>query len=265
MITIIFYLSLCFLAVGGFNLGEICNNGVCNWRGDGLYNGCIDDAFLRFAHFGIGGGVIDLRCAHNIQVIYVDDTNLLCSDEFILSKRDITLYMNDVKCHTSTSSSPLPASPSSPISTHTSTSSSPLPASTSSPISTHTSTSSSPLPVSPSSPISTHTSTSSSPLPASPSSPISTHTSTTHGSLTTHTTPTPPSASTSSHDDTNDSTDDDSPHMSTLMTIVIIHMVRNIYLIQHCMFIYISHLYKVYAYCRLLCLLQKLIHAIFRL
>lgn len=97
MITIIFYLSLCFLAVGGFNLGEICNNGVCNWRGDGLYNGCIDDAFLRFAHFGIGG-VIDLRCAHNIQVIYVDDTNLLCSDEFILSKRDITLYMNDVKC-----------------------------------------------------------------------------------------------------------------------------------------------------------------------
>nr|XP_034318958.1 putative protein TPRXL isoform X5 [Crassostrea gigas] len=244
MITIIFYLSLCFLAVGGFNLGEICNNGVCNWRGDGLYNGCIDDAFLRFAHFGIGGGVIDLRCAHNIQVIYVDDTNLLCSDEFILSKRDITLYMNDVKCHTSTSSSPLPASPSSPISTHTSTSSSPLPASTSSPISTHTSTSSSPLPVSPSSPISTHTSTSSSPLPASPSSPISTHTSTsssplpvspsrpisthtstTHGSLTTHTTPTPPSASTSSHDDTNDSTDDDSPHMSTLMTIVIIHMV----------------------------------------
>ncbi|XP_065938734.1 uncharacterized protein [Magallana gigas] len=226
MITIIFYLSLCFLAVGGFNLGEICNNGVCNWRGDGLYNGCIDDAFLRFAHFGIGG-VIDLRCAHNIQVIYVDDTNLLCSDEFILSKRDITLYMNDVKCHTSTSSTPLPASPSSPISTHTS--------------------------------------TSSSPLPVSPSPPISTHTSTTHGSLTTHTTSTPPSASTSSHDDTNDSTDDDSPHMSTLMTIVIIHMVRNIYFIQHCMFIYISHLYKVYAYCRLLCLLQKLIHAIFRL
>lgn len=50
------------------------------------------------AILGWGGGVIDLRCAHNIQVIYVDDTNLLCRDEFILSKRGITLYLNDVKC-----------------------------------------------------------------------------------------------------------------------------------------------------------------------
>lgn len=29
------------------------NKSLC---GDGLYNGCIDDAFLRFGHFGIGGG-----------------------------------------------------------------------------------------------------------------------------------------------------------------------------------------------------------------
>lgn len=53
--------------------------------------------FCDLAIFGRGGG-IDLRCAHNIQVIDVDDTNLLCSDEFILSKRGITMHLNDVKC-----------------------------------------------------------------------------------------------------------------------------------------------------------------------
>ena len=79
-------------SVGG---GLSCGEGRCNWRGEGVYRGCIDSPAVTFNYFGVGG-VLDLRCA-TVEVIQFEDRdlNMRCRDILLFGDPPITGYFGD--------------------------------------------------------------------------------------------------------------------------------------------------------------------------
>lgn len=66
--------------------------------GEGLYGGCLSDDSntLRFTYFDVQG-VLDLRCTR-VNVLYIDNTPMVCGENFFIANRDVVVYLNDVMC-----------------------------------------------------------------------------------------------------------------------------------------------------------------------
>lgn len=75
----------------------VCDfNGMCFWRGDGWYRGCIDDKpILTFDWFN-DYVILDLRCSV-VQVVYIKFTALSCKDLnlHVITDNDVTIYLGE--------------------------------------------------------------------------------------------------------------------------------------------------------------------------
>ena len=76
--------------------------GRCDWRGEGVYRGCIDSPAVTFNYFGVG--VLDLRCA-TVDVMQFEDTdlNMRCQDILLFGDVPISVYFGDQTCVSSSS------------------------------------------------------------------------------------------------------------------------------------------------------------------
>ena len=94
------------ISCGGavIRLEDVCRveEGRCDWRGEGVYRGCIDSPAVTFNYFGVG--VLDLRCA-TVDVMQFEDTdlNMRCRDILLFGDVPITVYFGDQTCVSSSS------------------------------------------------------------------------------------------------------------------------------------------------------------------
>ena len=100
-------LVVILISCGGavIRLEDVCRveEGRCDWRGEGVYRGCIDSQVVTFNYFGVGG-VLDLRCS-NVGVMEFEDTdvNMRCRDILLFGDVPITVYFGDQTCVSSSS------------------------------------------------------------------------------------------------------------------------------------------------------------------
>ena len=97
-VAVLVFLISCGGAV--IRLEDVCRveEGRCDWRGEGVYRGCIDSPVVTFNYFGVGGG-FDLRCS-NVGVMEFEDTdvNMRCRDILLFGDVPITVYFGDQTC-----------------------------------------------------------------------------------------------------------------------------------------------------------------------